>query len=59
MTPHPGDFGLNQIRGGVGFLIGFGQLILKDASRYTPMRSWYWTTARWSRACRAVRASPR
>ncbi|AYB70970.1 hypothetical protein SEA_YABOI_154 [Streptomyces phage Yaboi] len=34
-TPKPGDIGLTRIGGLTGVLVGLGQFILRDASRYT------------------------
>ncbi|QDH93995.1 peptidase [Streptomyces phage Evy] len=34
-TPRPGDIGLTRIGGLTGVLVGLGQFILRDASRYT------------------------
>jgi hypothetical protein len=34
-TPRPGDIGLTRIGGIVGVLIGLGQFIMRDASRYS------------------------
>jgi uncharacterized protein YycO len=34
-TPQPGDIGLTRIGGLVGVLIGLGQFIIRDASRYS------------------------
>lgn len=34
-TPRPGDIGLTRIGGLTGVLVGLGQFIIRDASRYT------------------------
>jgi hypothetical protein len=34
-TPQPGDIGLTRIGGLTGILVGLGQFIIRDASRYT------------------------
>jgi cell wall-associated NlpC family hydrolase len=34
-TPRPGDIGLTRIGGLTGVLVGLGQFIMRDASRYT------------------------
>jgi uncharacterized protein YycO len=34
-SPQPGDFGLSQIPGRVGWWVGLGQFIIGDASRWT------------------------
>lgn len=34
-TPRPGDIGLTRISGLTGVLVGLGQFIIRDASRYT------------------------
>jgi hypothetical protein len=33
--PKPGDFGLTKIKGFLGFMVGFGQFLTGDSSRYT------------------------